>query len=315
MDKLIFSARSERDDWQRLLAFASHKNVSAERNIEMYGFGAILRTLCHLPASWPLMVESQHGVSLWTVPIEHELKAPEPFLLVHSRRWVDIYRKAGSQRAVAIGSPFVMFRHHLLDKRGGRAVRVTRRAIFFLSHSTFWEKAQWRTDHLFSALEDIRKREGDVTVCVHFADVMNGLAESIYQAGFDIATAGHSFNTEFPFNFYSLLLGHDIVYTNAVGSHVFYAVEMGKQVRWLDLPVQYVNVGYSDELWKETLRERPIEHEVIQCLRAGAERMPDLKRICSAELGLQEMIKPAMLLLLLLKANAHWVGTARHSNI
>lgn len=305
MNELVFSARAERGDWQRLLTFASYKNSRSERPIEMYGFGAILRRLCHLPPRWPLMVNSQHGVSLWTVPIQHELNAPEPRLLVHSRRWVDIYSNVGYRRAVAIGSPFVMFRRHLLNE-GQAQVMPTRRALFFLSHSTLWEKAQWQADHLLPALEQIRRREGDVTVCLHFVDVINGLAQSIFDAGFEVATAGHYFNTDFPHNFYTLLLGHDVVYTNAVGSHIFYAVEADKEVRWVDLPVHYVNIGYSDEVWKETMRERPIELAIAECVRAGAERLPDLKRICSEELGLQEMMKPATLLLLLLKANVEW---------
>lgn len=304
-DALIYSTTRPEAGWKELCDFAMYKNVRAEHTIEMYGFGSILRSICRLPKWWPLKLKSQHGVSLWQIPPEHELRAPEWRLLVHSRRWVDIYRSHGDLRAVAIGSPFVMFRRRLLRSDVVEQT-CSGRALFFLSHSTFWEKAEWQAEKLISALEEIRSRHGGLTVCVHFVDVLNGLARTIFDAGFDVATAGNYYNSEFPRNFYTLLLGHEELYTNAVGSHVFYAVEAGRFMQWIDTPVSYVNIGYSQETWENALRERPIEVEVMQCLKSGAEGRSRLERICRDELGLDAMAEPLYLLLLIMQANVYW---------
>ena len=302
---LIYSACKEGAGWQQLSDFAQRKDSASELVIEKYGFGRILRQMCGFPSWLPLRVMTQHGVSLWNIPNKQEMASPERFLLVHSRRWLEIYRSHGFDRAVAIGSPFVMYRRNLADPEVAKA-RPERGAIFFLSHSTFWEKAEWQKDRLLAVLDQIRTQHGSVTVCLHFVDVINGLGQAIFDAGHDIATAGNYFNSRFPDNFYRLLFGHEVVYTNSVGSHVFYAVEAQKQVRWVDLPANYVNIGYNEEVWKDRLRDRPIECEVEECLRAGSSKSARLAEICSDELGLHTLATPDQLRKLVVSANFHW---------
>jgi hypothetical protein len=228
-ENLIFSNRNGTAGWTSMVEFAGQANIKNQSAVEMYGFGTIFRKLCLLPEWFPIKVDAQHGVSLWMIPPSHNLNAPERLVFVHSNRWVDIFRKHGRKGAVAVGSPFVSYRHYLL-RRHGSAGTPPRGAIFYLSHSTFWEKASWESADLVRLLENIRSQEGSLTVCVHFVDVLNGLAKPIYDAGFDLATAGNYFNSEFPDNFYALLHGHRTIYTNAVGSHVFYAVEASKSI-------------------------------------------------------------------------------------
>lgn len=305
VEHLIVNREGAVDGWNKLYEFASFANSRDKSSIEMYGFGTILRRLCFLPRWFPIRVRSQHGVSLWTVPPDHDLQASERLLFVHSPRWVEIFKSHGRQGVVAIGSPFVMFRRHVWGATH-RTAAEPRSAIFYLSHSTFWEKVSWDSDQLLDLLQQIRTQEGSLTVCVHFVDILNGLAKTIYEAGFDIATAGNYFNTEFPKNFYALLLGHRTVYTNAVGSHVFYAVEAGKEVRWVELPHEYFNIGYSDQIWSEFCRTRPIEMTIIGHMRAGAAARKELEMVCRDELGIDSIPSRFEILTLIVISNIDW---------
>lgn len=288
-----------------MVEFAGQANIKNQSAVEMYGFGTIFRKLCLLPEWFPIKVDAQHGVSLWMIPPSHNLNAPERLVFVHSNRWVDIFRKHGRKGAVAVGSPFVSYRHYLL-RRHGSAGTPPRGAIFYLSHSTFWEKASWESADLVRLLENIRSQEGSLTVCVHFVDVLNGLAKPIYDAGFDLATAGNYFNSEFPDNFYALLHGHRTIYTNAVGSHVFYAVEASKEVKWVDLPHHYVNIGYEEQVWNDCLQQRPIEDAVKRHLQNGVDDKAALEDICHSELGLNATPSRLRLLGLILLSNLDW---------
>lgn len=301
---LIFFIKKGAEDWQRLQRFASLKNARSEESIEMYGFGSILRRMGHMPNWFPLHLRSQHGISLFSTPIAHEMSGSERFLLVHSTRWEKIYHTHGFRRAIAIGSPFVMFRRNLL-RQAKPTMDLQRKAIFYLSHSTFWEKAEWQSDRLFMALDAIKERHGSVTVCVHFVDVLNDSVRPLFDAGYEIATAGNYFNNDFPNNFYKLMLDHEVLYTNAVGSHVFYAIEAGKNIHWVDLPADYINIGYTGDDWQQRLQERPIEVEVEKCLKQGVAGSARLLEICNQELGLDILASPGRLLRLFMRANPY----------
>lgn len=301
---LVFCLKNGSGDWQRLQRFALLKNVRTEKAIEMYGFGSILRRMGHMPKWFPLHLKSQHGISLFSTPFIEEMRGPERFLLVHSKRWEQIYHAHGHKRAFAIGSPFVMFRRNLL-RQTKPAIVLKRKAIFFLSHSTFWETAEWQSDRLFIALDALKERHGSVTVCVHFVDILNGSVRPLFDAGYEIATAGNYFNNNFPNYFYKLMLDHEVLYTNAVGSHVFYAIEAGKEIHWVDLPADYVNIGHTDDHWQKRLEERPIEMEVEKCLKQGSAGRERLLEICSQELGLEILASRARLLGLFVRANPY----------
>ncbi len=231
--------------------------------------------------------------------------APEPFLLVHNRRWVDIFRKHGRKRVIAAGSFFVAYRR-LFSKLELPASKELRGAVFFLSHSTFWEKSTWDVDKLRGLLDEIAKNEDGLTVCVHFADVINGTAKSIFDAGYDIACAGNYFNSEFPKNFYAILTQHSAVYTNAVGSHVLYALEASLPVHWVDLPYHVTNVAYSERDWVDANKEKPIMTKVEQLLRKGDTKAPELHRLCRQELGLDSMISRSRLMAIIILSGLYW---------
>ncbi len=301
---LIFCMKKGADDWQRLQRFASLKNARTVETIEMYGFGSILRRMVHMPNWFPLHLKSQHGISLFSTPIAHEMSGSERFLLVHSTRWEQIYHSHGFMRATAIGSPFVMFRRNLL-RQAKPTMGLQRQAIFYLSHSTFWEKAEWQSDRLFMALDAIKERHGSVTVCVHFVDVLNDSVRPLFDAGYEIVTAGNYFNNDFPNYFYKLMLNHEFLYTNAVGSHVFYAIEAGKEIHWVDLSTDYTNIGYTGDEWQQLLNERPIQIEVERCLKLGYAGKARLLEICNQELGLDTLASRFRLLSLFVRANPY----------
>jgi hypothetical protein len=316
VDQLLYSKSARNAGWVELMEFAAHKNTRDERIIETYSFGAIFRQYCGLPSWFPLRVYSQHGVSLWAIAPRHELDSREPYLFVHSRRWMDLFHAHGKKTAVAVGSPYVLYRRHLLPGHL-RSRETSRGAIFYLSHSSYWGKANWDNERLIALLEEIREREGSLTVCVHFVDVVNGMAKPLFDAGFDIAIAGHFFNRNFARNFYRLLLSHRVVYTNAVGSHVFYAVEAGKDIKWVDLPAQYTNLLHPEDVWNDNQRMSPIEGRIQRLLQLGPAGRDELESIVRDELGIDLIPSRAQLLKYLLYAfyyrdvlyrtkNAYW---------
>lgn len=305
MRSLYFSKKDGVSTWEDLKAFAETQDIKSELVCEMYGIGTVIRRLCFLPNWFPLRILTQHGVSLWEVPPSHELRSPFLFHLVHNQRWVEIFRKHGRRRVVATGSFFVAYRRLFFGKID-RGTPPNRGAIAYISHSTFWEQAEWRPDALFERLNEIADQEGKVTLCFHFVDILNEKAKPFFEAGYTIATAGHYLNREFPRNFYSILSDHATIYSNAVGSHVLYAMEAGFDVNWLELPYEMKNVALSESDWADTITEKPIIKRLEALLRSGKARSPEALELCEQELGLSEMIGRARLLGIVLASSIYW---------
>jgi hypothetical protein len=305
MQSLYFSKKDGVSTWEDLKAFAEKQDIQSELVCEMYGIGGIIRRLCFLPSWFPLRILTQHGVSFWEVPPSHELTSPFLFHLVHNRRWVEIFRKHGREKVIATGSFFVAYRRLFFRKTGLNVARK-KGAIAYISHSTFWEKAEWRSDALFEQLNAIAAREGTVTLCFHFVDILNEKAKPFFDAGYTIATSGHYLNRNFPLNFYSILSDHSMIYSNAVGSHVLYAIEAGFDVNWLELPFEMKNVALSESDWADTITEKPIINQLEALLRSGKARNPEALELCEQELGLSEMIGRARLLGIVLASSIYW---------
>lgn len=266
------------------------KDISAGLNqiqVEMYGFGRELRRYCYLPPKFPLRIKSQHGIVLWNSPSLHELNSPLPFMLVFSQRHRAAWRKLSKKPCFIIKSPFYLYRKRenvqMCESRSG--------SLFFLSHSTFSKETDINFIQLIEQLKTLREDFKPVTVCLHFVDVLKNRHQLFQNAGLNCVTAGHMFNRDFISNFYGLLINYKYCLSNDIGSHAFYAIDLGIPFSLLGDPAQIKvteQEAMENSLLKKNLDFQVGVEKVIGRNQLNYSISPELKDMVDDELGIEK---------------------------
>lgn len=278
-----------------LEAMADYESPYVSKStIEMYGFGKEFRTYAGLPEDYPLRAVSQHGIVLLDKPEAHELQNGLPLMLMHSRRLQAEWKKLSKKRCQVIKSPFHTYRVRNKITQHANAAG----SIFFVSHTTFWNKAKLDVNKLILQINNLPEAFKPVDICLHFVDIKKGLHHAFLNAGFTCYCAGNQYNEDFIKNFYSFVPKFKYVLTNHVGSYVFYAVD-------LNIPVSMVGESPEYEYEKTKFYEAKVstskDHtrmrlfEEILGQNLNTEISEELRRNCIAEMGITDGMEPDML--------------------
>ena len=185
-------------------------------------------SLMNLP---PRNFSIQHGIVYDFSQWEREKLGKEN--LVWSREIVEMYKKMGATKVLAIGAPF-LYAESLLSNEdiANEKKRLGRNLLAFPMHSTHFIDKNYDPNHFVKVLKSQRDSFDSVRVCLYWKDIQRGIASFFQNAGFECVCCGHMFDQFFLQRQKSLYEIADATISNALGSHVGYSVSMNKP-HWL----------------------------------------------------------------------------------
>jgi len=188
-----------------------------------YGFNKIIRLLTGFPEDRPLPCRYEHGHWPSDEKPVNDLRTKKRLMLVFNKRRLDLWLKYSNKRAVIIGSPFVHYRRHM----GIERVAEPKGTLAFPLHSTKHELAVFERGEYCAELRKLPEEFQPVKICVHEHDIVLGYDALYRSEGFEVVSAGVREDDQFVDRFYDLLRQSKYATSNAFGSYLFYAVEMG----------------------------------------------------------------------------------------
>ncbi len=220
-----------------------------EHNSEMYayGFNLILKEYARFPAHLPLPCHMEHGWTPLTPPLVSDLATCKELMLVFSKRRKEAWQDESRIPVEVMGAPFVLYRRmrSLVPKSDARGT------LAFACHSSVSVEAKYDVERFCALLKGLPADFQPVSVCLHHADLQEGLGAIFKQHGFEIVSAGNSAGLGFIRNLYELLSQRRYAASNVMGSHVFYAVEMGLPFFLVGEEPVFINRGNDPNMPKQ----------------------------------------------------------------
>lgn len=228
---------------------------------DSYGFASILKTYAGYPADRPVHAVIPHGVYLDAgLMLEVERDSGLPAVLNYPAFRAEAWRGRADVSVIPSASPFLyalaLFRERFSPRADAQGT------LFFAAHTvqTLRTNTDWRS--VVDELRRLDERFLPVTVCAHPVDYLKGLYDPLEREGFEIVSAGNTFDPEFMFRWLHLLSRHTYAASNDVGGAVLYARRAGAGVFLLDeIAEQYhepsvyvLNRLHDDSQAKETKR-------------------------------------------------------------
>ena len=206
---------------------------------EVYGIGKHLRIYGFYPKWFPLCVYTDHGPGVFGKPFKHELESTAPVQLYHSPIRAKQWRSISEKPCYCYYSPFVYYRQRNHIKKSDDASGT----IAFPSHGTLTVEDTSNVQDYINHLKGLPVQFQPISICLHMNEILKGSHEEFIQAGFDVFTAGHTFDDDFTERFYSIIKKFKYSTSNSVGSYVYYCIEMGIPFFLSGEPPKYVNKG------------------------------------------------------------------------
>jgi FkbM family methyltransferase len=206
---------------------------------EIYGFGKWLRKYGFYPSFLPLCVDIDHGVPFDEYPTKYELESDAPVFLSYWHIKTQKFKENKGRQCYTLSSPFVFARKSLNIEQSEDA----QGSIFFLSHSTKQVVSQKSVEEYHQELKDLPEVYKPLTICLHIHDIDRGLDREFKKLGYKVVTAGNSLEEEFTEKFYRILSKYVYTISDSIGSHAFYAIEMGIPFGLYGEEPTYINYG------------------------------------------------------------------------
>lgn len=188
-----------------------------------YSLNKIIRLLTGFPADMPLPCRYEHGHTPFDDKPINDLRTKKRLMLVYNKRRLAVWQKYSKKKALIIGSPFVQYRRLMKIER----VAQPQGTIAFPFHSAASVEGVFDRQEYCRSLKELPSEFHPIKVCVHEHDVHRGYDSIFRDNGFEVVTAGVRESEQFVDNFYELLRQCKYATSNAFGSYIFYAVEMG----------------------------------------------------------------------------------------
>jgi len=188
-----------------------------------YSLNRIIRLLTGFPEDKPLPCRYEHGHTPSDDKPVNDLKTKKRLMLVYNKRRLDIWQRYSKKKAVIIGSPFVKYRRLKNICR----VQEPRGTVFFPFHSTVSVEGVFDREGYCRKLCELPSDFYPIKICVHEHDIQRGFDNIYREQGFEVVTAGVRERHDFVDKFYEILRHCKYTSSNAFGSYLFYAVEMG----------------------------------------------------------------------------------------
>ena len=188
-----------------------------------YSLNRIIRLMAGFPEDRPLPCRYEHGHTPFNDRPINDLKSKKRLMLVYNKRRLDTWQQYSKKTAFIIGSPFVQYRR-LKNIYKAKDANGT---VAFPFHSTASVHGFFDREEYCRRLSELPSAFHPIKICVHEHDLQRGLDKIYREQGFDVVTAGVREKPDFVDKFYEILRHCKYATSNAFGSYLFYAVEMG----------------------------------------------------------------------------------------
>lgn len=209
-----------------LIKFCEIKSKhTATRAIERYSFGSEIRKFLKMPRFFPLYVYTHHGVYLWNKPHVKELNTKYEGILLFTEELKDKWEREvkGAKLIRTIPHPYLLYLKRTSFKLNGNR----KGSLFFFSHSTWDTEIKTNYNLLKKKLDSLESQFRPVRIVLHFIDILKEKHILFEQMGYEIICFGNMYNNNFVENLYNALGTTKYVLSNAIGSHTFYAINIG----------------------------------------------------------------------------------------
>lgn len=188
-----------------------------------YSANRIIRLMSGFPEDRPLPCRYEHGHSPFDDRPINDLRSKKRVMLVFNKRRLNTWQRYSNKPAFIIGSPFVQYRRLQNICKADDA----RGTVVFPLHSTPKEEGVFDRQEYCRRLKDLPAEFHPLKLCVHEHDFVLGFDKIYREQGFEVVTAGVREKPDFVDKFYDILRHCKYATSNAFGSYLFYAVEMG----------------------------------------------------------------------------------------
>jgi len=197
-----------------------------------YGHASILKRYVGLPQARTLFAAIEHGPwiddEIWDVDANTPLRR----YLCASPERAAFFAETTGLPTTAIGP--------LIDYVPGAertAPPGDGHVVLFPVHSSHYVEVQWDVDELLDQIADIDASR--ISACLYWRDAQRGLADRFAAAGIHATSAGHMYDADFLLRLRRILLSADLIVTNEIGTHVLYALHLGRPVWLVNQVVEY----------------------------------------------------------------------------
>lgn len=198
---------------------------------EVYGAGKYLRKYAYYPKIWPIKVYVSHGPSQWDFVEPRLFPSYHNYNAFFSDRLVQDFKKKSQKKVFKILAPFVICRRMNNIQQAADA----KGSLFFFAHSTEWTDFKTNYEKILAEFEKLPKDFLPVSVCMHYMDIKKDRHHFFIDKGIPVFTAGNWKNPNFADNFYEIIRNFKYTLTNSISSNIYYAIEMGIPVSFIDV--------------------------------------------------------------------------------
>ena len=216
-------------DLEALARERALKTAELHPTNDFYGHARVLKHYARVRPGLQLKLSIEHGINfvdhLWDV----DTLAGMPMFLCAGRERAELVQDSLPQgcRAVSIG-PLVSY-----APAGPEAgAPASRSLVAFPAHSTHHLDTDYDAGQFADRLLAERSAYDRIAVCLYWRDVQRGVQRAYADRGIECVTAGHMYDPQFLTRLRAILEGASEVVTNEVGTHVVYAVALGRPV-WM----------------------------------------------------------------------------------
>jgi len=277
---------------------------------EVYSFGKYIREYCDYPKWLPLCVFTDHGPGAWGDVHKVELSSTAPMQLYHSPRATKRWRQLSNKPCFTLYSPAVYYRRSQHIQPVSTAIGT----LIFPAHSTASVENASDIQQYIEELKALPHEFQPIAVCLHIHDINKGLHHVFLKHKIPVYTAGNNLDERFIERFYEILKQFKFASSNAIGSYVYYAIEMGIPFFIYGQPEEFVN---NDDQNIPLGRYSPFElsHNYRLIYTMFAEPQTHISKLQKAfiesELGLFDGLNPQELKLKLFMAFFAWLFSTR----
>jgi len=188
-----------------------------------YSLNRIIRLIAGFPEDRPLPCRYEHGHTPFDDRPVNDLRSKKRLMLVYNKRRLDTWQRYSKKKAVIIGSPFAQYRR----LKNLYRVEEPCGTVAFPFHSTASVHSVFDREEYSRKLSELPSAFRPIKICVHEHDLQCGFEKIYREQGFEVLTAGVREKPDFVDKFYEILRNCKYATSNAFGSYLFYAVEMG----------------------------------------------------------------------------------------
>lgn len=232
--------------------FVPHK----ENNL--YGNGSVIQS--HVPDLDLSETTIEHGLYIGSfVPSRHLNSRYKNIITFSEYRKTFISAKT-NQNIITIG-PYIKYAEPLYSSKKILAERkkLGKTLVVFPSHSIDSVHANYNISEFIRYIKVFKEKYKfhSVIVCMYWKDIELDNHKEYELSGFQIATAGYSYDSNFLSRLKTILLLSDAMLTNSVGTHVGYSISLNKPVKiWNGSQLEYLPISGNEERAKKELSAR-----------------------------------------------------------